>query len=161
MKFKVPFVFALLLAMVGLVAASPAQASDAQLRKVIKQQEAKVKPVLEKFEKAGDDLETPEDFEKVTAAAGEVRDALKAYRKALAPISGSTADGKKAKTKLRSALKQIDLAYAELERFFEKAGDGASKSELEASEKTFERKAEKAEKLEDEAMKLLGIESDD
>lgn len=160
MRFKVPFVLTLLLAMAGLVAAGPAQASDAQLRSMVKQQEKKVKSVLEDFEKTSDDIESKKDFQKVAEAAGEVRDAIQGYRKALAPVSGSTANGKKGKTKLRAALKQLDLAFAELQEFFAQ-GDDATKAELEASEKKFERKADKGEKLEDEALKLLGIESDD
>lgn len=161
MRIKASFI-GLLLCVLGLgLVAAPAQATDAQIKKVIKQQEAKLKPMLEDFEKAGDAIEGPEDFAAVQKEVTKLRKGLTSYRKALAKVSGSTADGKKAKTKLLAAIKEMDRGFEDFEEFLEKAGEGASTSELSAAEKAMEKRFDKAEKLEDQALKLLGLPADD
>jgi len=159
MKFKVPFVFALLLAMVGLVAAAPAQASDAQLRKVVKQQEKKSEPATKKFVEVAESIEDPSDLEEVQQASEELRSALATYRKAVTPVKTSSSKGKQGKTKLLSALKEMTTGLTQFESFIDKAQGGASKSELESARKKFQKHLDKSEKLGDEALELLGIES--
>lgn len=156
---KLPFV-ALMLFAVGLLAAAPAQASDASLKKVIKQQEKKLKPLLEEFEKAGESLESEGTFKDVKREVTDVRKGIAAYKKAVTNTSGSSADGKKARTKLLAAIKEMDRGFEDFETFIAEAEDG-DKSGLKAAEKKFEARFEKAEKLEDQAMKLLGVESED
>ena len=76
----------------GLVGASPAQASDAGLRKIVKRHEGRVVPLAKKFSAADKALATAPDTSAASAADQALRVGLRKFKVAVVPIKTQTAE---------------------------------------------------------------------
>ena len=141
--------------MVGLVGTSPAQASDAGLRKVVKRQEARVVPLAKKFAAADKALATVPDTSAASAAAGTFRTGLRGFKNAVVPIKTQTPRTALAKKTLLRALRKFDLGLVQYQKLLDKVNAGASKDSLKQSFVTLNKRLSAAAKNESKALTLL------
>ena len=118
---------------VGLVGASPAHASDAGLRKIVKRHEGRVVPLAKKFSAADKALANAPDTSAASAADQALRVGLRKFKNAVVPIKTQTANAKLAKKTLLKALREFDLGLVEYQTLLDKVNAGMSKDSLHQS----------------------------
>ena len=142
---------------VGLVGASPAQASDAGLRKIVKRHEGRVVPLAKRFSAADKALATAPDTNAASAADQALRVGLRNFKNAVVPIKTQTATAALAKRKLLKALREFDLGLVQYQTLLDKVNGGESRDSLEQSFVTLNKRIAAAAKNEAAALKLLGF----
>ena len=142
---------------VGLVGASPAQASDAGLRRTVKRHEARVVPLAKKFSQADKALATAPDTSAASAADQALRAGLGRFKQALVPITTQKANAKLAKKVLLKAIREFDLGRVQYQVLLDKVNAGESKASLQQSFVTLNKRIAAAAKNEQKRLKLLGL----
>lgn len=139
----------------GLGAASPAQASDASLRKVIRAQEKKVDAVAKDFADASEDVESAVGRERAGIAVTELKRAVKRLRTAVVKEQATTARVKRGRTQY---LRFVTSFSAGL-RTFDRALEAFDPEAPAAAEPLFRRAAAQIKAAgvrRDRAAKLIG-----
>ena len=142
---------------VGLVGASPAHASDAGLRKIVKRHEGRVVPLAKKFSAADKALVNAPDTSAASAADQALRVGLRKFKVAVVPIKTQTANAKLAKKTLLKALREFDLGLVEYQTLLDKVNAGMSKDSLRQSFVTLNKRLQAAAKNESKALTLLNV----
>jgi hypothetical protein len=139
----------------ALVAAPAAQASDKGLIKIVVRHEKRVTPLAKTWAKADKALATASDTNAASAATGDFRDGLRAFKVALTPIRTDTATAAAAKKQMLTAIREYDLGLVQYQKLLDKVNSGASKDSLKSTFKTLNKRIDAAADDEDAAIKLL------
>jgi hypothetical protein len=139
----------------ALVAAPAAQASDKGLVKTVQRYEKRVSPKAKAWAKADKALNTATDTNTASAATGEFRSGLRAFKVALTPIKTDTATAASAKKGMLTAIREYDLGLVQYQKLLDKVNAGADKSSLKSTFETLNKRIAAAAKDEDAAIKLL------
>jgi hypothetical protein len=114
----------------ALTGTATASASDAGLRKVVARQEARVTPLAQAFAQADKAVQSANDTNAASAAAGALRDGLRGFKNRVTPIKTETARVRKGKARLLDAIRTFDLGLVAYQQLLEKAGSGAPPESL-------------------------------
>ena len=141
----------------GAVLPAAASASDAGLKKTVVRYEARVAPEAKKWNAADKALATATSTDDASAATGNFRRGLHAWKVAITPIKTTSATSAGAKKKILTAIREYDLGLVQYQKALDKLNSGASKSSLKSSIVSSEKRIIAAANDEAAALKELGL----
>jgi hypothetical protein len=139
----------------SVLAAPTAQASDKGLVKIVVRHEKRVTPLAKTWAKADKALDGAPDTNAASAATGEFRDGLHAFKIALTPIKTDTSTAAAAKKQMLTAIREFDLGLVQYQKLLDKVNAGADKSSLKSTFLSLNKRIDAAADDEAAALKLL------
>jgi hypothetical protein len=141
----------------GAALPAAASASDAGLKKTVVRYEKRVGPVAKAWNAADKALATATSTDDASAATGNFRRGLHAWKVAITPIKTTSATSAGAKEKILTAIREYDLGLVQYQKALDKLNSGASKSSLKSSIVRAEKRIVAAANDETAALKELGL----